>query len=138
MSEQQNVDIVKGSYEAFGRGDLDGLIAALADDIQWTSPGPSDLPTAGLRVGHDQVRQFFGTIMELYEFLGFEPQRFIAQGDTVVVTGVDRIRVKATGNVVEETWAHVFTIANGKIATFQEYIDTATVVAELRSAIAKA
>jgi len=138
MSEQQNVDIVKAGYEAFGRGDLEALIASLADDVDWTSPGPSDLPSAGRRVGHEPVRQFFGTILELYEFLRFEPQRFVAQGDTVVVTGLDVVRVKATGKEVEETWAHVFTIANGKIAKFQEYIDTAAVVAELRSATAKA
>ena len=138
MSDQQNIDIVKQGYDAFGRGDLEGLISLLAEDVDWHSPGPKDLPSAGQFRGRDQVRQFFGTLNELYEFLGFEPQQFIAQGDTVVVTGVDTVRVKATGKTVSEKWAHVFTVRDGKLVKFVEYLDTAAIVAELRSAQAKA
>ena len=47
MGDQQNLDIVRGGYEAFGRGDIEGLISRLADDVTWDTPGPSDLPTAG-------------------------------------------------------------------------------------------
>ena len=138
MSEQENVAIVQRGYEAFGRGDIDALIETMDANIEWTSPGPSDLATAGQRVGHQQIRQFFATINELYEFQRFEPQTFVADGDKVVVLGEDTLTVKATGKTVTESWAHVFTIKNGKIVRFQEYIDTAAIVAELRAAQAKA
>ena len=137
MSEQ-NVAIVRSAYEAFGRGDLDALIGTMVENVEWSSPGPSDLATAGHRRGHAEVREFFRAINELYEFLSFEPKTFIAQGDHVVVLGVDTVRVKASGNVVSSEWAHASTLKNGKITNFTEYIDTSAIVAELRGAQAKA
>ena len=69
--------------------------------------------------------------------------RFCRTLGTLLQSGVPILEAlaivkNATGNEVEETWAHVFTISNGKIARFEEYIDTAALVAELRSATAKA
>lgn len=96
------------------------------------------MPTAGIRRGHQQVAQFFTALDELFEFERFEPKQFIAQGEQVVVLGADTAKVKATGKVLTEEWAHAFTIRDGKIAAFREYIDTAEVVAELRAAPARA
>ena len=64
----------------------------------------------------------------------FEPQTFLADGDRVIVLGDDTARVKATGKVLTERWAHAFTLKNGKIVAFEEYMDTSAVVAELRAA----
>lgn len=138
MGQQENVAIVRGAYEAFGRGDIDALIDALDANIDWITPGPSELVTAGSRRGQQQVRQFFASLNELFDFQRFEPQKFVAEGDTVIVLGEDTVAVKATGNTFSESWAHVFTIKNGKIARFHEYMDTAPIIAALRPAEAKA
>jgi ketosteroid isomerase-like protein len=138
MSEQENIAIVRAAYDAFGRGDIDGVIALCATDIDWISPGPPELPTAGGRRGHADVRRFFAAVNELYTFERFDPQRFLADGDQVVVLGEDTVTVKATGKTITEGWAHVFDVANGKVTRFQEYIDTAAIVAELRQARAQA
>jgi ketosteroid isomerase-like protein len=134
----QNVDIVKSAYAAFGRGDIDALLDTLDPDIEWITPGPDDLPTAGTRRGREAVREFFATIDRLYEFLAFEPQTFLAEGDHVVVMGRDRVRVKATGQIVEEHWAHHMVLRSGRSVTFREYIDTAALVADMRLAKAEA
>ena len=55
----------------------------------------------------------------------------------MVVLGQDTAVVKATGKTFTEAWAHVFTIKNGKIVRFQEYIDTEAAVAELRATAAR-
>jgi ketosteroid isomerase-like protein len=114
------------------------LLSLFDEQIEWITPGPSDLPTAGRRTGRQQVAAFFGTLTEVIEVQHFEPQQFVAQGDRVVVTGTDTARVKATGKVLETDWAHVFTLKNGKVTRFQEYLDTCELVAELRAAHAKA
>ena len=59
---------------------------------------------------------------------------YIAQGDKVVVLGHERQRVKATGLTVENDFAMVFTIRDGKIARFRNYEDTAAVAAAHRKA----
>ena len=138
MTEQQNIEIVKRGYEAFGRGDINGLLALCAENVEWVSSGPSEMPTAGIRRGHEQVAQFFKALDQVFEIQRFEPKQFIAQGEQVVVLGDDTAKVKATGKVLTEEWAHAFTIRDGKIAAFREYIDTAEVVAELRAAPARA
>ena len=134
MSEQQNVDIVRRGYDAFGRGDIDALLDLFDDQIQWISAGPSDLPTAGRRTGKQQVRDFFTTVDSLLEFRRFEPKHFIAQGDRVIVLGEDDVTVRATGKPLSDSWAHAFTLKNGKVTHFQEFIDTAALVGELRAA----
>ena len=134
---QQNIDLVQSGYAAFGRGDLDGLIATLDHDVEWKTPGAADLPTAGVRRGHAQVREFFGVLSDAIEFEHFEPQTFIADGDRVVVLGFDRFRVKGGERTISEPWCHVFTIRNGKIVAFQEFLDTAALAAELKAATAR-
>ena len=137
MNEQQNVEIVKRGYEAFGRGDINVVLELCEEEVEWASSGPSEMPTAGIRRGRDQVAQFFKAVDQVFEIQRFEPRQFIAQGDQVVVLGGDTAKIKATGKVLTEEWAHAFTIRNGKIAAFREYIDTAEVVAELRGAQAR-
>ncbi len=137
MDEQKNVEIVRRGYEAFGRGDIDTLLSLFDEGIEWTTPGPSDLPTAGRRQGLQQVRDFFRALNEVFDIQRFEPKTFIAQGDIVMVLGEDTAKVKATGKVLEEAWAHAFTIRAGKVVGFQEYLDMSAVVAELRAAQAR-
>ena len=132
MSEQQNIEMIRRGYELFGRGDIDGLLGMFAANIDWTSPGPPDLMTAGQRRGHAQVREFFRAVHDLYDMQSFEPMDFIAKGDRVVVLGRDTAKVRASGKTISEMWAHVFTIRDGKVVAFVEYLDTSAVVAELR------
>ena len=47
MSEQDNRALVQRGYDAFGRGDIEALLVLLDDNVEWITPGPSDLPTAG-------------------------------------------------------------------------------------------
>jgi ketosteroid isomerase-like protein len=133
--DQRNLDIVRRGYEAFGRNDIQGLIALLDDQVVWTTPGDaSQLPTGGTRRGHAGVAEFFQTLTSIFDILRFEPKEFIAQGDRVVVIGDDTTRVKATGKSIDYRWTHTFTVRNGKVVAFEEYGDASALVAEFRSA----
>ena len=136
---QQNIELVQRGYAAFGNGDIDGLLATMHQDIEWQTPGAADLPTAGSRRGHAQVREFFKVISELIAFESFEPQTFVADGERVVVLGVDNFKVKGgSGKTIHESWCHVFTIRDGSVVAFREYIDTAALAAELKAVAATA
>ena len=136
---QQNIGLVQRGYEAFGRGDIPGFLSLLDGNVEWTSPGTSDLPTAGTRRGPTQVGEFFGVLNELIDFERFEPQTFLADGDRVVVLGIAQYKVKGgSGRSLTEHWCHLFTIRNGTIAAFYEYVDTAPLAAELKTVGARA
>ena len=138
MSEQNNLGLVRMGYDAFGRGDIDGLLNLLDDNVEWSTPGPSDLPVAGTRRGRQAVGEFFKALTETFETLDFQAKEFLAQGDRVVVLGTDKSRVRATGKTLDFNWAHSFVIKDGKIVNFREYGDMSAVVAELRTAGARA
>jgi uncharacterized protein len=125
MSEQRNLEIVRGVYEAFGRGDLPAIINLMADDVDWYDPGPSAVTHAGHYHGRKGVEQFFARVADTLEIQTFEPAEFIAQGNRVVVIGKLHARVKQTGRSYDNEWAMAWTIRDGRIAAWQVYEDTA-------------
>ena len=137
MSEQQNLDAVRSLYAAFGRGDLEAIIATLDPQVSWRTPGAPDLPTAGLRHGVPAVREFFGLLLNTLDIADFQPQDFLAGGDKVVVLGTSREGPKGSGRLVEFRWVHVFTFRNGKIAAFEEPADVSALVTEFRRSQAR-
>jgi len=80
MSAQENVQIVKDAYAAFGRGDIQGLLALFAEDIEWIVPGEG-WPLAGTYRGHAGVAEFFQKISKMLEMSPLEPHEFVGQGD---------------------------------------------------------
>lgn len=135
MSEQDNVRLVQDAYDAFKRGDIQGLLNLLTDDVEWITPGPSDImPAAGNRRGHEGVAEFFSILSGQEDVEAFEPQEYIAQDDKVVAISKYRGRVKATGRTAEAELIHVFDIKDGKVKRFREYFDTAAVLPAFISA----
>jgi ketosteroid isomerase-like protein len=51
----KSVEVVKGVYEAFERGDVAAVLAAMADDIEWYEA--EGMPYGDLHHGPDAVAQ---------------------------------------------------------------------------------
>ncbi len=135
MSEQQNVRLVQEFNAAFKRGDVTGALSTLADDVGWFIPGPKDIiPFVGQRQGREQVAQFFAKLAEMQDAEQFELREFVAQGDKAVALGHYRWRIKSTGRSYASDFAHVFTIYDGKVSNFQEYLNTQAWAAAYRGA----
>ena len=113
----QNLDTVRGAYEAFSKGDLPGVLAILADDIAWTVPPP--LPQAVEASSRDEVAAFFERLGTLWEGLSLELEDFVASGDRVCVIG--RGSGKVDGQEAGYGFVHAWTLANGKAVRFDEY-----------------
>ena len=130
MSEQENIKTVQQVYENFKgenfrSADMQSLLGLYSDDVEWQVPEMENVRLAGKRSGLKGVREFFSAVADDLEALQFETQEFIAQGDKVVALGRYSWRVKATGKEFSSDWAHVYTVREGKIVRFQEYMDTA-------------
>src|SRR4051812_47362960 len=109
MSELENTKIVQEAYAAFLKGDIQGVLASLTDDVEWVTPGPVGmLPTAGTYRGKDGVVKFFEILGESEQIEVFEPKEFIAQGDNVVATVRYRMRPRATNIPMEDELVHIF------------------------------
>jgi len=93
MSVQENVQIVKDVSAAFGRGDMQGLLALLTEDIEWITPGDG-WPLAGTYRGRAGVAGLLQKASEMLIISFLEPREFVGQGDRVLVVGSERGRVK--------------------------------------------
>ena len=122
MSTEKNVQIVKDFFAAISRGDRDGLLALIAEDIEWIIPG-DDWPLAGTHRGYAGLADLFETASKTIE-TSTEPREFVAQGDRVLVVGVARGKIKATNKTFEDNWIFAITVRNGKLTNIREYIDT--------------
>lgn len=125
MNEQQNIEVVKRGYEAFGSGDIPALLDSFAEDINWRSPKIEGAPLTGSYDGREEVGDFFSSLGEIEDFSNFEPREFIAHDDKVVVLGSMTATVKDTGREYTSDWVHIFTMRDGKVAAFLEFLDTA-------------
>jgi ketosteroid isomerase-like protein len=126
--DNASIGIVQEAYGAFGKGDIPGVIALLAPDVLWESVGnPADFPALGPKRGTAAVEAQFRLLGSLLSFQSFEPKQFFASGpDTVFVLGhYDRTVIK-TGRTANSDFVHVFVIRGGKIASYREFQDTAT------------
>ncbi len=123
MSIEKNVQIVKDFFAAVGRGDKKGLLALVAEDIEWIIPG-EDWPLAGTHRGHAGVEKVRQKASEEIETTYPKPPEFVAQGDRVLVVGVATGKIKATNKTFEDHWVFDITVRNGKLTKIREYIDT--------------
>jgi uncharacterized protein len=134
MNKETNIQTVQRLYDAFAQGEIDTILNALADDVEWHQPGPTAvLPWAGTRHGRAQVAQFFTAVAETLELLQFEAREFLAHEDIVVVFGYERALVKPTNRTFESEWVMVFTLRAGQVIRFRAYHDTAAMVIAFRS-----
>ena len=113
-----NGALIKGAYDAFSRGDIDGATAVFADDIFWHVPGRG--PLSRDYRGRGEVLGFFGHFMELSGgTFRLQVDAVLAQGDRVVVLCTESAQRGS------RSWSspqvHVWTVKDGKATAFCEY-----------------
>jgi uncharacterized protein len=129
---QQDVDTIKGAYDAFARQDIEGLMGAFDDAIEWDVP--DSVPWGGSYRGKDEVGRFFATLPEHLDELNVEPQEYYDAGDRVVATG--RHHGNVGGEPFETRFAMVWTMSGGKAVAFREYSDMAPIVKAMEARVA--
>jgi hypothetical protein len=121
-----NKEIIESIYGSFAVGDVPAVLGAMDENIEWTEA--EGFPLAGTYVGPQAVLE--GVFMRLGE-VGDEfaaiPDQIVADGDTVVALGNYSWKHKTSGEPAKVKMAHVFTLADGKVATFQQHVDTVRV-----------
>ena len=135
MSEQENTALVQQAYSNFKIRDIDGLLSLFSEEITWELPEIEGVSYGGKRAGLGEVVEFFALLGMAQEPLRFEPREFVAQDNRVVCLGSYDWRVRDTNREFTSDFAHVFTIAEGKIVAFSEFMDTAAAVAAHRKAM---
>ena len=134
MSEQ-SIEFVKGTYEAFGRGDVPAVLGAFADDIEWYEA--EGMPYGGLHRGGEAVAQnVFGPIAEDVEGFAVTPEELIGSGESVAAVVRYTGTGKETGKTLDLPAVHVWELRDGKLARFRQFIDTVKFAEVVPAAVA--
>lgn len=122
-SNAQAIDTI---YASFATGDLEGVLSVMDDSVVWLHPGTkAEIPFAGEFKGPEGVREFFSIAFSSIDVVEQDVFSTVSEGDQVLVLGRERMRVKATGKEYDSNWIHAYTLRDGKVVRFEEYIDTA-------------
>ena len=111
MSEQPRV-VVQAYYDAFNRGDWDGMVALLTEDVTWSMP-PQPHWYRGLEAVSD-----FAIRLPLTACGQWRHRMVAANGQPAVAC-----YLRAGGDESYEAWAvNVLTIGDGRIAAITSFI----------------
>jgi hypothetical protein len=119
-----NADTIRSGYEAFSRGDAEGMKAIWTDDFTWEGSNSEDLPGGGTHQGHDAVLQMLGAIQEPWESFSVTPDEFHESGETVIVLGHAEGRARETGQDGKWPFVHVWRLQGGKANRVLALADT--------------
>jgi ketosteroid isomerase-like protein len=120
-----SVDLVKRSYAAFERGDLDGVLGDMDPEIEWQQA--QGLPHGGTYHGVEEVRRtiFDPLSEEWWDEFSAVPSEFLDAGGEVIVLGRYRGVAKKTGKQLDVPFVHVWTVRGEKAVRFRQFLDTA-------------
>ncbi|OYV01756.1 MAG: DUF4440 domain-containing protein [Burkholderiales bacterium PBB5] len=115
--------IVAAHYAASDRQDIDGMMADLAPDVQWTEM--AGFPCAGTYVGREAiVANVFAVLGRDWDGFNFTLAELIDGGDTVVGVGDYTATNRATGKAMRARVVHIWRVADGQVRRFEQFCDT--------------
>ena len=121
-----STDVVKSLYEAFGTGDMPTVLGLLHPEVLWCEAEGSPYDSGDGWIGPDAVvENLFAKMGDDWEAFSVHPGQFHDSGSVVTVEGRYAAKHNATGKEMDCQVCHVWTVEDGKITKFQQYVDTA-------------
>jgi ketosteroid isomerase-like protein len=120
---QENIALARSLYEAFNRGDADTVLGAFDENIEWYEA--EGMPYGGLHRGPQAVAEnVFGPVTNDFEGFSVTPDEAYADGDEVLMVVTYRGTAKESGKTLDNPAVHAWTVRDGKIARFRQFMDT--------------
>jgi len=122
MSEE-NIGFVRGLYDAFNKGDVEAVLGSFDENIDWYEA--EGMPQGGHYQGPQAIADnVFGPIVEDIDGFQVTADEAYAGGDEVVVVAKYSGTARESGNDLRQQAMHAWTVRNGKIARFRQFMDT--------------
>jgi ketosteroid isomerase-like protein len=113
---QENVEIVRRSFDGFRRGDYRGAVREFHADAVWHNT--AEFPGQRFCVGPEAIIDFWKTLMESFDEAEstMEIER-VVEGENSVVVAVHSVgKGKASGIPLDFHWGAAFRVSHGKIS----------------------
>ncbi len=128
---EDHVAVLRRAYGALAEGDASVGLDLLNEDFVWLEPRVRGYPLGGEHHGREGfVRGILRAAPRFWDEVRVEPDAFLGADDHVVVTDRLRGRVKGGNSDNSTDFAHVWTLAGGRLVRGQSYADMTVFVAE--------
>jgi ketosteroid isomerase-like protein len=125
---ENNLGVIRGFYDAAARADVSAVLDLLDPEIEWRSP--ESLPWGGTYHGSEGVREELSKLFDQPVEFRREAREWFDEGDRVVVLLRVFGRHKGADTEFGLTEIHIWSVRDGKIASFEGIFDTATALRE--------
>lgn len=121
----QNKTIINGLYQAFSTGDIPGVLGAMDSQIVWNEAEGNRYADGNPYKGPEAVLNgVFAPIMEEHEYFNLKDiELHEMHNDKILATLRYDAKTKKGKNYNAQA-AHFWTLKDGKIVAFQQYVDT--------------
>ncbi len=118
------VQIVRAFYDAVSRADAAAVVSLLHAKLHWTEAEGFPYYSGTWHQRQEVLDKLLVPLMRDWENFSAVADDFIVEGDRVVSLGAYSGINKATGRTMRAPFAHVWRVADGKLARFDMYTDT--------------
>lgn len=124
-----NVESVTRAYEAFATGDTASVVALFGPTIEWrlAEHHPYNPTNAVWTTPAEIVSGLFERVAHDWERFRCTPTRFHDAHEHVIVEGRYVARFRPTQRDEDAQFCHIWSVRDGRITGFQQYVDTAQV-----------
>jgi sugar lactone lactonase YvrE len=127
--------VVESVYTLFAAGDVEGFAALMAPDIVWNEAEGNPYADLNPYIGPEAVLTgLFARLLSDWENFTATPNEWVVEGNRVVVFGRYGQTWPATGQVLDIPFVHSWTVRDGLLAAFEQFTDTAALVATMTGA----
>jgi ketosteroid isomerase-like protein len=114
-----NVEIVRKIIDALNSGNVDGMLAGMDSDFEWTPLEGS--PVAGTYRGHERVRRYVEDWLSTFDIVRLDVEELSEVDDHVVVVVRGHGRGRASGVALHNRFCQVWTLRGGTAVRMREY-----------------
>ncbi|RAI90180.1 nuclear transport factor 2 family protein [Algoriphagus yeomjeoni] len=121
----ENMSIIDGLYNAFAVGDIPTVLGSMDANIAWNEAEGNAYADGNPYMGPDAVLNgVFGRIMQEHEYFNLKDIELHEMLNDKVLATLRYDAKYKNGHPYNAQVAHFWTLKDGKIVAFQQYVDT--------------
>ncbi len=126
VSDPNNLAVIQGAYDAFSKGDVPSVLAALDANVVWNEAEGNAYADGNPYKGPDAVlKGVFERIGADYEYFNLSDIKLHeVSNNQVFATMRYNGKLKKNSAIIDAQAAHFWTLKDGKVTAFQQYVDT--------------